>query len=246
MKKKPLLLKARRTAFFAGALLFTCPVLFAQVKIGTNPTTIEATSNLEVQASTANRQFKVDKATGEVTVKDGTQGLNKVLTSDANGGASWQFVDPAKLTEYPKGKMVAGQTSNLASGVHEIIYYSSNAYTLGGVIRDVNSNGQSLKVPIAGLYMVTQSVTFQNAGCGTTPTVKTSAATYLSVNGATAVITDDRISDRVNDSYTLNQAVPLYLVANSVLATTAYANFGALAGCTTRVVDANLSVTYMP
>ncbi|REA56515.1 hypothetical protein DSL64_26725 [Dyadobacter luteus] len=62
---------------------------FAQVKIGTNPTAIEATSNLEVEASTANRQFKVNRTSGQVTIKDGTEGLGKVLTSDANGNASW-------------------------------------------------------------------------------------------------------------------------------------------------------------
>jgi hypothetical protein len=90
MKKKPLLSKALRTAFFAGVLLFSCPVLFAQVKIGTNPTVIEPASNLEVEASTTGRKTKVDKTTGQVTIADGTEGAGKILTSDAAGGASWQ------------------------------------------------------------------------------------------------------------------------------------------------------------
>ncbi|WP_254411167.1 hypothetical protein [Dyadobacter diqingensis] len=64
--------------------------LFAQVKIGTNPTTINAANNLEIEASTAGRKTSVDKTTGQVTIADGTQGLNKILTSDANGAASWQ------------------------------------------------------------------------------------------------------------------------------------------------------------
>ncbi|MHA4740635.1 hypothetical protein [Dyadobacter sp. MSC1_007] len=65
-------------------------VSLAQVKIGTNPTTIEPNSNLEVEASTAGRKMKVDKTTGQVTITDGTQGAGKVFTSDANGAGSWQ------------------------------------------------------------------------------------------------------------------------------------------------------------
>jgi hypothetical protein len=63
---------------------------FAQVKIGSNPTVIAPTSNLEVEASTAGRAVKIDKTTGQVTIADGTQGTGKILTSDAAGGASWQ------------------------------------------------------------------------------------------------------------------------------------------------------------
>jgi hypothetical protein len=66
------------------------PPAFAQVKIGTNPTTIEPNSNLEVEASTPGRKTKVDKTTGQVTITDGTQGAGKVFTSDADGGGSWQ------------------------------------------------------------------------------------------------------------------------------------------------------------
>ena len=66
--------------------------VFAQVKIGTNPTTIEPNSNLEVEASTPGRKMKVDKTTGQVSIADGTEGAGKVLTSDAVGGTSWQIL----------------------------------------------------------------------------------------------------------------------------------------------------------
>lgn len=75
---------------FAGALLFGSSAVFAQVKIGTNPTTIGATNNLEVEASTSGRKTSVDKTTGQVTIADGSQGVNKILTSDANGASSWK------------------------------------------------------------------------------------------------------------------------------------------------------------
>ena len=73
-----------------AAMLLGSSNVFAQVKIGTNPTTIEPNSNLEVEASTAGRKTKVDKTTGQVTIADGTEGAGKVLTSDAVGGTSWQ------------------------------------------------------------------------------------------------------------------------------------------------------------
>jgi hypothetical protein len=71
------------------ALLFSSSTLFAQVKIGTNPTTINAANNLEVEASMAGRKISVDKTTGKVTIADGSEGIDKVLTSDAAGVATW-------------------------------------------------------------------------------------------------------------------------------------------------------------
>lgn len=90
----------------------------AQVKIGTNPTTIGATNNLEVEAtnskkvavksdtgqlivgSTAttvptggtNAAVIIDNGTtaGAIQIKDGTQGTGKVLTSDENGVGTWK------------------------------------------------------------------------------------------------------------------------------------------------------------
>ncbi|CAG5000546.1 hypothetical protein DYBT9275_02485 [Dyadobacter sp. CECT 9275] len=91
--------------FFASAMLLTSTSIFAQVKIGTNPTAIEAASNLEVEASTAGRKVKVDKTTGQLTIKDGTEGSNKVLFSDAVGGSSWKKL---KLMEIFSFTQVSG------------------------------------------------------------------------------------------------------------------------------------------
>lgn len=78
------------TALFGTVLFLGSSVAFAQVKIGTNPTAINPVNNLEVEASTTGRRTSVDKTTGQVTIKDGTEGSGKILTSDANGAASWQ------------------------------------------------------------------------------------------------------------------------------------------------------------
>lgn len=83
----------------ALVLMLSATLSFAQVKIGTNPTTIEPTSNLEVEAATAGRKVKVDKTTGQLTIKDGTEGTEKILTSDAVGGASWKTPGTLKIDQ---------------------------------------------------------------------------------------------------------------------------------------------------
>ncbi|REA62924.1 hypothetical protein DSL64_08420 [Dyadobacter luteus] len=103
MRKSTLLKTYLIISFFAISLTG-----FGQVKIGTNPTTIESTSNLEVEASTTGRKLKVDKTSGQLTVADGTQGTGKVLTSDAQGGASWQT--PSQL-QIDKTVFVGRQSS---------------------------------------------------------------------------------------------------------------------------------------
>ncbi|WP_254411172.1 C1q-like domain-containing protein [Dyadobacter diqingensis] len=78
------------SAIVVGSALLGSTSLFAQVKIGTNPTTINPANNLEVESSTVGNKVSVDKTTGKVTIADGSQGNGKVLTSDANGVATWQ------------------------------------------------------------------------------------------------------------------------------------------------------------
>ncbi len=82
------------------ALLSASSSVFAQVKIGTNPATIDATNNLEVEASTSGRKTSINKTTGQVTIADGTQGAGKILTSDANGGASWQVFKNTTINSF--------------------------------------------------------------------------------------------------------------------------------------------------
>jgi hypothetical protein len=87
------------SALFAAAMLFGTTSAFAQVKIGTNPTTIDPANNLEVEASTAGRKTSINKTTGQVTIADGTQGAGRILTSDVSGGASWQMPGTLKIDQ---------------------------------------------------------------------------------------------------------------------------------------------------
>ena len=61
------------SAVLLTMLLTAASTAFAQVKIGTNPTTLDPNSNLEVEASTPGRKTSVHKTTGQVTIADGTQ-----------------------------------------------------------------------------------------------------------------------------------------------------------------------------
>ena len=65
----------------------------AQVKVGTNPTAITPNTNLEVQATNGSL-MQVSKDAGKVIIKDGTQAIGNVLTSDASGVASWKPIPP--------------------------------------------------------------------------------------------------------------------------------------------------------
>jgi hypothetical protein len=85
-----LLQKKLRTAAFAVALLLGTSAVFAQVKIGTNPTVIDPANNLEVESSTAGNKVSVNKTTGKITIADGSQANDNILTSDANGVATWK------------------------------------------------------------------------------------------------------------------------------------------------------------
>lgn len=93
-------------------------------KIGTNPTTIESNSNLEVEASTPGRKMKVDKTTGQVSITDGTGEAGKVLTSDATGRANWK---------YPlSGAMINGATGSeiTVSNTSGVQTYTGGSMTL--------------------------------------------------------------------------------------------------------------------
>lgn len=128
-------------ALFTVVLLTGCSVAFAQVKIGTNPTTIEPNSNLEVEAATPGRKTKIDKTTGQVTITDGTEGAGKVLTSDATGGTSWQ--NPLS------GAMVNGTTGSQVT--------VTNTGTFA------TYSGATITLPRAGTYMVTAQWTMPTA-----------------------------------------------------------------------------------
>lgn len=134
-------------AVFAIAVVFGSSSVFAQVKIGTNPTTIEPNSNLEVEASTAGRKMKVDKTTGQVSIADGTEGAGKVFTSDAAGGGSWQAAGPSV---YVEASNTGSQTIVGGSGFNRIIMPTE----IVDIGNNYNPATSQFTVPATGYYMV--------------------------------------------------------------------------------------------
>jgi hypothetical protein len=149
MKTRNLLFKVSTrkvtSALFTAALLLGSSVAFAQVKIGSNPTTIEPNSNLEVEASTAGRKMKVDKTTGQVTITDGTQGTGKVFTSDANGGGSWQQI-PAQTTDV----MLSVNALQSLSGAGTKFNFTTAIYDRGA---NFDLTTDIFTAPTGGLYL---------------------------------------------------------------------------------------------
>lgn len=132
------------SAFVFALGLAASSVSFAQVKIGTNPTTIEPNSNLEVEASTAGRKTKVDKTTGQVTIADGTQGTGKVFTSDANGGGSWQTM--SQTTEV----MLSVNAMQSIGATTARFDFTAAVYDRGA---NFNLTTDMFTAPTAGLYL---------------------------------------------------------------------------------------------
>ncbi|PQA56094.1 hypothetical protein [Siphonobacter curvatus] len=150
MKAKQLL----GTACFVAAL-FTSSSLFAQVKVGTNPTTIESTSNLEVEASTSGRKVKVDKTTGQMTIADGTQGAGKLLTSDANGGASWKSIDNLRIPETIWiGQQSGTYTVTPWEGVHNVVKDRIPLVPRTGSIAGYNTTTKQYTIQESGYYRI--------------------------------------------------------------------------------------------
>lgn len=145
MKTNQLLYKKMGGMMIAAAMLLGASSAFAQVKIGTSPTTIDPANNLEVEASTAGRKTSVDKVTGQVTIKDGTEGVNKILTSDVNGGASWQM--PGVQTTPVQVKSISDADQVLNNNATTIVNYQTTVFDVG-----VNKTGNSVVIPSTGLY----------------------------------------------------------------------------------------------
>ncbi|WP_294964652.1 hypothetical protein [uncultured Flavobacterium sp.] len=83
--------------FIAALGLFYSFETHAQVKIGSNPTKIDANANLEVEGANG---YKVSvNRQGKLIIKDGSEGVGKVLLTDANGVATW-----VRLIENQSGK----------------------------------------------------------------------------------------------------------------------------------------------
>ncbi|MET7259607.1 hypothetical protein ACWKW6_10020 [Dyadobacter jiangsuensis] len=158
------------SAFIFALSLTVSSVSFAQVKIGSNPATIDPNNNLEVEASTPGRKTAINKTTGQVTITDGTEGAGKVLTSDANGGASWQTSGVGCASFDASGANTTTPVNNVGVFLPTKLIANSVAYSPSGAY---NSTTGEYTIPENGFYLFHGSAGTYNVAAGTTGTRNT-------------------------------------------------------------------------
>lgn len=226
------------------ALIFTSEGSFAQMKIGTNATNIEPSSNLEVEASISGRKFKIDKTTGQLTIVDGTQANNSVLVSDADGNTKWARLDPSNLLSFPRLEAYGAKTGPLVNGERVNLNY---LWMLGGTGFHIPANG-TYKALYTGLYRIETRLTIENsAGC--------TGASFLGLevnlirNGATntSPIIDEKLTPVFEDRYITTVSTQTSLLSGD------YTSFSILptikspqTGCEVKVVEGTYSINYVP
>jgi hypothetical protein len=131
----PSALTNRNVAFTNGGSL----------NIDSNTLYVDATNNrVGIGTATPSVKFELNNGAvnGAVKIVDGTQGEGKVLTSDANGTATWQTPSGGSWTAVWYN-FSAAANGNLSGG-------STKIFGIGG-----SASSNSIRVPYSGLYKIT-------------------------------------------------------------------------------------------
>lgn len=134
-------------AWLMGAMLFGSSTVFAQVKTVTSPTTID--SNLEVETPGGNK-VKVHKMTGKLTIKDGTEGMGKVFTSDAVGEGSWENTPVTVFS----GTVVPGHWARIRTAPHNQLDHRVDLTPEPGYTAGWDPTAKQFMLPQDGYYRV--------------------------------------------------------------------------------------------
>ncbi|SDG42653.1 hypothetical protein SAMN04487996_118162 [Dyadobacter soli] len=238
-------LKILLISSIALALTFSAKESFGQMKIGTNSTDIEPSSNLEVEASTPGRKFKVDKTTGQLTIADGTQAISSVLVSDADGKAKWSLLTPSNLSQFPRMRADGAQTGPLVNGERINLSYPSFSVVQGGF--HIPANG-TYKVLYSGWYQIETRLTIENnAGCTGSSFMGLEVSLIRNGEASTYPIIDERLAPVFEDKYITKASTLVQLLAGD------YTSFSILptikspqAGCSVKVVEGSYLISYVP
>ncbi|AEI51422.1 C1q-like domain-containing protein [Runella slithyformis] len=144
--------------------------IFAQVKVGSNPTTIGTASNLEIEAANGNKTI-INKTTGQMTVQDGTQGAGKVFTSDAAGGASWVApTAPAAANTFPFAAVLSNTRQQFATSASGNTQFElkSDGESFDPTNSYVPTTGR-FTATTAGYYLFSGAAQFDNTAMAGTP-----------------------------------------------------------------------------
>lgn len=218
---------------------------FGQLKIGTNSTEIETTSNLEVEGSTAGRKFKINKTTGQVTIADGTQTTNGVLVTDADGNSKWSAVRPEHISKMPRLFANGTFSVELVNGQRVDLSYPSLIHSEGG-----------FQIPLSGIYNVIYngwynietSLKIENSeGCTGTSVMGLEVSLIMNNDVITIPIVDEKLTPVYQDKYITKAAVQTSLIAGT---STSFSILPTIkspqAGCSIKVTAGTYQITYIP
>lgn len=97
--------------------------------------TIKSSGNIGIGTQTPTNLFHVESATnGAVKIVDGTQGVDKVLTSDANGVATWKSIPAFGSTNIynSNGTLNGNRVVNQGSNTLAFNSTAANGFSVGG------------------------------------------------------------------------------------------------------------------
>lgn len=148
-----------RTAYFLAAMTASSG-LFAQVKVGSNPTTINPNSNLEVEA-TSGKKVIVHKDNGTVVIENTPSGAptDSLMTIDATGNVRRR--SPASLVQASPYIKTRG-TIFLNAQQSNVVSFITNQNVL--LQHDITYNAGSGEIVIVkpGIYYVSSVSTSPN------------------------------------------------------------------------------------
>lgn len=157
MKTNQLLSKSLFTALFAGSLFLSSSAVFAQVKIGTNPTVIGATNNLEVEG-TNNKKVSINKADGTVIIQNTPSGAttDSIMTVDASGNVRAINKDRLKniLGVLGSASMTASATQTFAPATVFFPDFTATNFDENNGVDLVNNN---VLLKVAGTYTISMT-----------------------------------------------------------------------------------------
>ncbi|GGC05205.1 hypothetical protein [Dyadobacter sediminis] len=228
-------------SFFLTVLAFS-ETVFAQLKIGNNITKVDPNASLEVEGVTNGRRFRIDKSTGQITIRDGSQQNGRVLTSDAQGRASWKQVYSSSLAPFSRAVYFGAYTDVLENGVAQTIIYPN----ISSLIGEWSVDPIGLIVGTPGNYHFTTRLEMVNSS-GCTGTSLMSLSVNLIRNGVVIENsgTDDRLAPVYAENFVYNVSILGGASGGDRIGFSIKADIkNPQPGCTTKVVAGGFQMIY--
>lgn len=207
-------------------------ISFAQVKIGANPTSIETNSAMEVEATNGNKTI-VNKTNGQVRIQDGTQGTDKVLTSDASGNASWRSFSEAKV---PSTVFIGNHTAGavLVADANGGVDSRVPMTPVAAYAANWDALNKAYVVPVAGYYRAELVSSFSIS------TNATGGRVDLMLRGKLGPVSSE--SFRTGNRGVRSLVETAYYNVGDLI----YAHFSFSSTTNANVYQSNLNITYLP